>query len=458
MCGILGWFGPNKYPIDKNRFQSALTVLRHRGPDDEGVYQDAHTLLGHVRLSVIDVAGGHQPWIDPDSGAVLVYNGELYNYLEERSILKKKGHRFRSQTDTEVLMKMYLEYGQPMLTRMNGMFAFALYDPRRKHLFCARDPLGIKPFYFVQDDQGFTFASEIKALVALGKQFIAEPKAIADYLALQYVMGEKTFFKNVFRLLPGSYLELDERNSLKKGTYWEIAPDESFSGTFEEAATQLRCHMKNSVQLQLRSDVPLGAHLSGGIDSATISYFAAKKIQPKKLHTFTAGFTEGGIYDDTEYARKSAEFLGTLHHVVYPTEQDFAELFPKLCWHLDEPMAAEGVFPQYIVSRLARNHVTVALGGQGADEILGGYARYYIFLLDQAIRNSNKNIGLTYDELNQSIGQLEQYQYLRSKLSGNTGSDPAELYWKLIDRSENVRPLLSEEFNRELEGYSPFDT
>lgn len=456
MCGILGWFG--ELPPDRAVFKRALATLQHRGPDGTGTYFGSHVYLGHVRLAVIDPSSGHQPWTDSETGSVLVYNGELYNYLEEREILRAKGHHFATNTDTEVVMKMYCEYGESMLARMIGMFAFAVFDPRRNALFCARDHFGIKPFYFYKDrNENFYFTSEVKALVNMGLELQSEEKAIADYIALQYILGEKTFFKDVFRLLPGHclWVETDGKQTIKQ--YWSIEPEESFHGSFDEAAETVRQLLDNAVELQLRSDVPLGSHLSGGIDSAVITSRACRKIHPRPMHTFTAAFSEGGVYDDSFFANVSATHIGTKHHLVYPTDMDFMELYGRIAWHLDEPMAAEGVFPQYIVSRLAKSHVTVVLGGQGADEIFGGYARYYAFLMAQASSNGNCSIGVTFDELRRSLSQLSSYMPLVKKLREGDLADPAMSYWRLIDRSEDGAPLTSE-FKKLLAGYSPFET
>lgn len=465
MCGIMGWFqtGAQALPPEPTVFKRALLALRHRGPDDLGIYDRAGVILGHVRLIVIDPHGGRQPWVDQETGVAVTYNGELYNYIEERTILEKKGHSFASKSDTEVLVRMYLEYGYDMLRRMNGMFAFALYDPRRQTLFCARDHIGIKPFYYCRRHDSFRFSSEVKGLVALGGNFDPEPQGIADYIHLQYVMGEKTFFKDVYRLMPGEYLVVSSGGELKKQVYWKIDPAVTFKGTFADAADRLHELIAKSIRIQLRSDVPLGAHLSGGIDTATVCSLAASHIAPKRLDTFTAGFKEGGIYDDNGFASQTSEFIGTQHHVVYPTAKDFADCYPKLAWYLDEPMAAQGVFPQYIVSRLAKEFVTVVLGGQGADEIIGGYTRYYLLLLDQLIRNGagrgNENLGISWNEMGISLGQLHHYGPLWARLQqGDSFEDPVRRYWRMIDRSADMTGALTDDFLESLGGYSPFET
>jgi asparagine synthase (glutamine-hydrolysing) len=463
MCGILGCFSPVGLLPEDRTFSRALDTLGHRGPDGRGIFRAPRALLGHVRLSILDPRHGGQPWIDPDTRVVVVYNGEIYNFLEEREHLSRHGYRFVSQCDTEVLLKLYLHYGQDMLDRLNGMFAFAIHDPRNGSLFCARDHAGIKPFYYTWRGEDLFFASEIKALVALGGDFEADPQALSDYIHLQYVLGEKTFFKGVNRLLPGQCLSVraDGRREFRR--YFDLEPDESFEGGHEAAAEALRGLLNDAVRLQLRSDVPLGAHLSGGLDTGTLCALASARLAPASLHTFTAGFNEGGIFDDTTHASLTAAKVNSNHHEIFPTASDFAASLGNLAWHMDEPMAAEGLFPQYMVSRLAREHVKVVLGGQGADEILGGYTRYYLLLLDQALRNGvgqgNEKIGIDRDELDRSLGQIHNYGSLLDTMqAGGAFEAPEERYWRMIDRSRLLLPLLTPEFRASLDGYSTRET
>jgi asparagine synthase (glutamine-hydrolysing) len=463
MCGILGWYAPGGPLPDERVFNRALTTMRHRGPDDSGLYWSGPAVFGHVRLSVIDPSHGRQPWTDAETGVTLVYNGELYNARDEKRFLTAKGHCFRGDCDTEVLLRLYLEYGPDMLGRLSGMFAFAIHDPRDLTLFCARDHMGIKPFYFQTRGGVFTFASEVKALVALGGDFEPDPRALADYISLQYVMGEKTFFKGVSRLLPGQAMLISPGGGVRLWRYFDLEPEPTFTGGFEEAAVRLRELLDQSITSQLRSDVPLGAHLSGGVDTGSICALAAARLSPTPMHTFTAAFTEGGVFDDTAAARLSAAKAGTIHHEMFPSAADFAALYPGLVWHLDEPMAAQGVFPQYIVSRLAREHVTVVLGGQGADEIFGGYTRYYILLLEQAIRYGalgvQEKIGISIEELARSLGQLRNYgPLLKQFRAGPPFEEPEAAYWRMIDRAGPFRTALTPEFIVSLEGYDPYDT
>ncbi|MBF0348232.1 MAG: asparagine synthase (glutamine-hydrolyzing) [Magnetococcales bacterium] len=463
MCGILGWFSPKGVPPEPDLYLQGLRVLRHRGPDDEGTLVRDGLWFGHTRLAIMDVAHGRQPWVDEGTGVAIIYNGELYNFIEERSILEGKGYHFRTHCDTEVLLTMYLAYGEAMLGRINGMFAFAIHDPRDNSLFCARDHAGIKPIYYMERDDGILFASEIKAMVAIHGTMEPNPTAMADYVSLQYVLGSKTFFKNVYRLEPGECLRIQADGTRVKRHYWSLSPEETFCGSFEEAAEQLHALMDDAIRLQLRSDVPLGAHLSGGLDTGVICTLAARRIAPNKLSTFTAGFREGGVFDDTAAAQVSSKFAETRHHEIFPSASDFLELFPTLLYHLDEPMAGQGVFPQYMVSRLAQTKVRVVLGGQGADELFGGYTRYYLLLLDQTLRNGadrgQERIGLTWDALGKGLGQLHNYGPLWSQMQAGTAfQSPVNRYWMMIDRSGDMKNTLTESFMESLAGYQPFDT
>lgn len=434
--------------------------MAYRGPDELNLGVFPGVVLGSVRLAIIDREGGRQPMQDPETGVWLVFNGMIYNFPELRLELESLGHCFRTQSDTEVLLKAYVQYGREVVDYLNGMFAFVIFDPVQRSLFCARDPLGIKPLYYLHDPEGFAFSSEIKGLMALtGRKAEPNSRAMADYIHLQYTLGDKTFFAGVNKLLPGHCLFYQD-GQLKTWSYWEPEPTGRFAGTFHQAAEQLRGLLEGAVRWQLRADVSVGAHLSGGLDTGTVSALAMREAG--HLKTFTAGFREGGIFDDTAAARITARLIGADHHVVYPDHRDFADCFEKLVYYLDEPVAAPGVFAQYMVSKLAKEQVTVVLGGQGADEIFGGYTRYYLLLLDQAIRCGaecgKENLGISWDELGLALGQLNQYGGLWQKMqSQGAFADPVKRYWSLIDRSEDLAGKLDPQFDGGLHGYRTFD-
>lgn len=322
-------------------------------------------------------------------GVTIVFNGEIYNYIELRGELEKKGRRFLTSSDTEVIIRMYQEYGLDCFTRLNGMFAFLIYDRRRNRIVGARDHFGIKPLYYHLGKECTLFASEIKALL-LHPALRAEPDydSINEYLTLQYVLDNDTMFKGVNKVPPGHYFEFAiTAGKLETKKYWEPDFTIDTSHTQEYFVSQIQQLLENAVKIQLRSDVALGAYLSGGTDSSLVAILASASAG-SPLSTFTGAFREGPQFDETPYAREVAKSISAVMHEVYPTEEEFIDLLPKLIYHMDEPAAGPGLFPQYMVSRLASRHVKVVLGGQGGDEIFGGYARYVVAYFEQAIKGS----------------------------------------------------------------------
>lgn len=376
MCGICGIVGAdNQSPETRRTLERMVRVMKHRGPDDEGFYLDEFIALGHARLSIIDLELGGQPMPNEDRSVWIVLNGEIYNYIELRDELAAKGHVFRTRSDTEVVLRSYEEYGETCVNNFNGMFAFAIWDKPRRKLLLARDRVGIKPLYYTQQQGQFLFASEIKAL--LENQICkrqADVASIAEYMVRSYVTGERTFLSDVRKLEPGHVLIL-EKGLAKKSKYWDVSFTEEDRGE-KYYVEKLAWLISDSVRLQLRSDVPLGAYLSGGIDSSTV-VSAATRLLSRPLRTFSGAFAEGPRYDERRYIRIISEACKTDHHEIIPTMDEFFEKLPLLIWFLDEPVVGAGVFPQYVVSALAGKHVKVVLGGQGGDELFAGYTKYY---------------------------------------------------------------------------------
>lgn len=376
MCGICGIVGADyANPETRVTLENMVHVMKHRGPDDEGFYLDEFVALGHARLSIIDVECGGQPMPNEDKSVWIVLNGEIYNYIELRDELTAKGHVFNTRSDTEVVLHSYEEYGEACVKNFNGMFAFAIWDKRNRRLFLARDRVGIKPLYYTQQRGQFLFASEIKGL--LENQICrrqADMASVAEYMVRSYVTGERTFLSDVKKLEPGTTL-VYEHGSVRKSKYWDVSFGEEDRGE-EYYVEKLAWLISDSVRLQLRSDVPLGAYLSGGIDSSTV-VCAASKLLSQPVKTFSGAFAEGPRYDERKYIGIVTDACKTDHHEVVPTMDEFFEKLPLLIWFLDEPVVGAGVFPQYAVSALASKHVKVVLGGQGGDELFAGYTKYY---------------------------------------------------------------------------------
>ncbi len=460
MCGICGIrLGSSR--VDKGKLIRMRDLLTYRGPDDEGLYIDENIGLGHRRLNIIDLETGDQPMMNHDESIVIIYNGEIYNYIELREELIGAGHKFRTKSDTEVIIQLYEEYGFDCVNKLNGMFAFAIWDKNKRHLFLARDHFGIKPLYYKFNNGDLFFASEIKAILEYeGKK--AEPNfmAIYDYLTFQYVLEDKTFFKGINKLLPGHYMVINN-NGVRVEKYWDIECGYDFDKSEEEFAGELYDLLRDSVRIQLRSDVPLGAHLSGGVDTGAAVCLSSDLLD-NRIKTFTAGFEEGGIYDDTHFARITSKYADTEHFERFPDHNDFLGLFDKLIWHLDEPVAAPGLFPQYEVSKLASSNVKVVLGGQGSDETLGGYTRYYIIYLEQAIKESisgKNSLHIPLQDIIRNLSQLKNYNPLLSfYFKENLFGDPDSRYFRLINRLENKDELVTGDFLSEVGDYSSFDT
>lgn len=467
MCGICGIIqhDPHKN-VDLALLKKMVEKLRHRGPDDDGYYLSSGVGLGHCRLSIIDLKSGHQPMTNENETLWLVFNGAIYNYIELRNLLINKGHIFRSQSDTEVILHGYEEFGTQIVDHLEGMFAFALFDQKKEEMLLARDHFGIKPLYYALLDDFFIFASEIKALL-----LVIEPslniQAFADYLTFQYVLGEKTMFKNIYKLMPASYMTVKHGKIIGKKTYWKIQVN-NLSRDLQpdirhENEARLASLVEQSIRNQLRSDVPLGSHLSGGIDTAVI-HAGIKRIAPRKItHSFSAGFSgEAEIYDDSHYTQISAKHFNTKHHFIHLGPMDFLNNFQKINYHLDEPVAGPGSIPQFFVSKLAASTVKVVLGGQGADEIFGGYTRYYLFYLESVLRehifNSQENTGMDLQQLLPGLPQLKKYQALMvDYFRGGPFKDRPQMYYRMILRSRPLAAFLSVDALDELKDYSPFE-
>jgi asparagine synthase (glutamine-hydrolysing) len=446
MCGIIGVVGSCR----KERLIAARDSMIHRGPDGEGVWHSSDTSvwLGHRRLAIIDPERGVQPLSNEDGTIWITFNGCIYNYLELAQTLRKKGHRFSTYSDTEVILHAYEEYGKACLAKFIGMFSFAIWDGRRRELFCARDRIGVKPFYYRTEKGRFDFASEIKALLIL-KNSPPEVcrKILEEYLIFQAALGEKTLFEGITRLMPGYFMIVDQQGVITDHEqYWDLHFTTDNEHTEEYFVDHLQLLLRDAVKIRLRSDVPLGAHLSGGLDSSTIVCLAGDMNgQGEPLMTFTGAFSEGPDFDETDFARLVAEKAGTRYTEIRPTASDFTTLLPRIIRFMDEPAAGPGVFPQYIVSQLASQHVKVVLGGQGGDEIFAGYARYLLGYLEECLKGAiqeteaTSRYATTLTTIIPNLPMLKQYVPMMKYFWGEGLFEaPEKRYLRLMDRSTGV--------------------
>ncbi|MCI0532711.1 asparagine synthase (glutamine-hydrolyzing), partial [bacterium] len=398
MCGITGKISLNSRTVNPADIEKMNGAIQHRGPDDGGIYlsPDQKTGLGHRRLSIIDLSPlGHQP-MQYLNRYRIVFNGEIYNFREKRAKLEKEGYVFTSHSDTEIILALYDKHKEDCLEHLRGMFAFAIYDEVEKILFCARDRVGKKPFKYYLDDNVFMFASELKAILTQ-PEYIKEPdlNAIHHYLTLQYVPAPLTGFKSIKKLEPAHYLILNlKTKELKKERYWRLDYSHKLQLSEREWEKQILEKLEESVRLRMISDVPLGAFLSGGIDSSAVVAMMAQHSD-KPIKTFSIGFKEQK-YNELPYARLVAEKFKT-NHTEFIVEPNALEVLPFLVHHYEEPYADSSALATYYVSKLTREYVTVALNGDGGDENFAGYTRYAAFQISNLLDR--------FDILNKAFGK-----------------------------------------------------
>jgi len=390
MCGILGQFN-FKQSVDIHRFKAMRDTMPYRGPDSNGLWfdHDNKVALAHLRLSILDPSpAGHQPREEAEHNCVISYNGEVYNYLEIRAVLETKGYTFETGSDTEVVLKAYIEYGVDCLQHFNGMFAIAIWDGNKKELFLARDRLGIKPLYYLQNDDEFIFASETKAILkGLDKKPALNVQLIDSYMSFGYIPGENTLHQGIKRLMPGHYavLKCDEptKNTLTITQYWDLKFNTKQDKGLDYYVDGSKKLLESAIDLRLRSDVPLGIFLSGGIDSSAVVGLLADRVE-EPLKTFSIGYDFGKGFDETPYAQIIADKFKTDHHEIKITPAQFKEFIPEYIALMDEPVTEAAAISLFFVAKLAKEKVTVALSGEGSDEIFAGYDLYqYMNVLDK---------------------------------------------------------------------------
>jgi asparagine synthase (glutamine-hydrolysing) len=447
MCGIAGIVRIQRESIPN--LASSLKVMSdliaHRGPDGSGEWRRCDQSVGmvHRRLSVIDLSeAASQPMIG-ENDTVITYNGEIYNYRElQRSL--SSSWKFISQSDTECILAAYKKHEFGCLDHMRGMFSFALWDERRQLLFCARDRFGIKPFYYCVINNTFYFASEAKALLPFLPGINTNRSALAEYLTFQYTIGEKTLFEGIHQLLPGHALSID-KGEIRVWRYWDVHYEIDFDHSPAYFSRRLRELVDDSLTLHLRSDVPIGSYVSGGIDSSLMHILANREERSCPLG-FHGRFTEFPGYDESFYAQKAMERSGGQLHVVDITAQDFQDHIRDVIYYLDYPVAGPGSFPQFMVSKLASKYLKVVLGGQGGDEVFGGYARYVVAYFEQCIKAAidgnyhNGNYVVTIESIVPNLGFLREYKPLIKEFWREGLFDPMDKrYFRLVDRSTDMR-------------------
>lgn len=463
MCGINGVIYNNL--LDKDTARHHLNVMnqliKHRGPDHDEVwiagqerlksskcsksYDKPKLALGHVRLSIIDLShAADQPFRD-NYGNVLVFNGEIYNYLELKEKLKRDWE-FKTRSDTEVILAAYNKYGIDCINYFEGMFAFAIWDESKQQLFLARDRVGIKPLYYYENEQGFYFSSEVKALLPFIPELKINNMALTEYFLFQYPLGEEVLFDGVKQLLPGHYLRLNLNKpnyEIFKKQYWNIQYSDKYTDT-NQAVHDFNLLMNNAANKHLRSDVPLGSYLSGGVDSSLVTILA-KKHSANMNYSINGRFTDYDNFDESSYAKAVTDSLDLKLQVLDISAVDFENNIKKIVYHLDYPIAGPGSFPQYMVSKAASKRVKVMLGGQGGDELFGGYARYLLMyfgdVVNHAIDNnlSSPDLQPSPDNIFAKLAMLKQYKPLfQQYMQQDCFADHARRYYHIINRASDI--------------------
>ena len=393
MCGICGIFHIDQMQhVDRATLAEMNQCIAHRGPDDDGFYLDGNVGLAMRRLSIIDIRTGHQPITNEEENIWIVYNGELYNHQDLRKDLEARGHRYRTKSDTETIVHLYEEYGRECVKYLRGMFAFAIWDRKKRKLFVARDRLGIKPLYFWCDHKTLVFASEIKAILACpGAKAEFNIARLSEYLAFGYIAEADTMYVGIRKLLPGHTLEVDESGEIQISRYWDLnVKADDVSQPRAHYVRRYRELLESCVSSHLMSDVPLGVFLSGGLDSSAIAALATK-IRREPIETFAVGYGEES-FSELPFARRVAEHIRSQHHEVRLSREEFFQALPRLIWHEDEPIVWPSSVSLYFVARLARKRVTVVLTGEGSDETLGGYTRYAWTLLNSRLDSAYRKV------------------------------------------------------------------
>ena len=464
MCGIVGVLKRDGTSIDRSLLLRMRDSMLHRGPDDGGIYVNGPVGLGHRRLSIVDLSpGGHQPMSNEDGTVWLVFNGEIYNYVELASRLRQRGHVFRSHTDSEVIIHLYEEMGERCVNEFNGMFSFILWDSRRGQFFGARDRMGIKPFYYYSDSKQFVCASEIKAILEDPTvRRAADGRGVADYLFAGAPLAGKTFFDGISELAPGHAITVRGGEHYVR-SYWDVCYQYDESRSPEVLSGQVAELLDDSVRIHCRSDAALGAHLSGGIDSSTVTSLAVKHVQP--LKSFSIRFAGGERYDETRFAKLVSAAVGTDYQERTETPQALEHVFASLIWHMDQPPAGggDGGFSYYAAASLAAEHVKVALTGHGGDEVFAGYPAQLQMVgagasafESRAPESVRPGARARFRRMLGREGLRGVVRRIASRVSSSQAVTPEDLWMHLhCGELPSSSALLHRSFRRSLTGYSP---
>lgn len=457
MCGIAGVFGePGNAPAEADRVRRMLAAMSHRGPDGVGVESSGWVTFGNCRLAILDPAHSRQPMVHPETGCLLTFNGFIANYRELRSEMEARGERFRTDGDTEVLLRALVLRGEDAVGRLDGMFAFAFHDPRGPRTIIGRDRCGVKPLYHAMDGDRFLFASEIKGLLAgLSRRPAVNPEALLEYLSFQVPLSPRTMFAGIRRLEPGTTRGWTADGHWRHKRMWTVPPAEDRAlepNVVARIADSLRERIRESVGRCLRSDRPVGAYLSGGLDSTLVASLAARAAP---LPLFHGAYDEGPQFDERPHARAAAAALGApLREVVIGPEEAFDAL-PAIFRAMDEPMGGPGVIGSWFTARAAASEVKVVLGGQGADEIFSGYARHLVVVFGEALRLAVEGEAASLLALLPNLGALRGYEpMLAESFSGEELFPPAEeRFFRLVHRGRGMEGLLAADLAAELLRY-----
>ncbi|MDO9414073.1 MAG: asparagine synthase (glutamine-hydrolyzing) [Pseudolabrys sp.] len=446
MCGIAGFLSVTAKPLRHSTgvLRAMSSLIAHRGPDGHGqwVSPDVRAGFVHRRLAIIDLSpGGAQPMHAPN-GTVITFNGEIYNYIELRDELSAHWN-FYSTSDTEVILAAYERWGEDCVAHLRGMFAFAIWDEHKRKLFAARDRFGIKPFYHTEQNGVWYFASEAKALLPFLPDIETDSTALAEYLTFQYTIGTKTLFKGIDTLLPGHSLVVSD-GEVRISRYWDVQYAVDFDHSPHYFETRFKELLADSMNVHLRADVPVGGYVSGGLDSSLVALLASKHDHRNRL-AFHGRFLEHPGYDESSYAREVTDLADMSLHIADITAEDFRTHMHDVIYHLDFPVAGPGSFPQFMVSALAAKHLKVVLGGQGGDELLGGYARYLVAYFEQSIKAAmdgtykQGNYVVTIESIVPNLGLLREYKpMIKEFWREGLFEDLDKRYFRLVDRSTDM--------------------